>query len=173
MHNNDILIRLRYAMDIKETEMVDMFKAGGVALSRQDVKQRLIKPKEFGATQDVAVTSEAPTIELVECSDTELLYFLNGFIESKRGKQEPRPGQPAIVEKATPANINNLLLKKLKIALTLTSEDMLEIFSYAEVVVTKGELGALLRNEGHRNYKECGDKFTRKFLKGLSFKYRT
>ena len=46
------------------------------------------------------------------------------------------------------ANVNNLLLKKVKIA--LTTEDMLDIFEEVGITVTKGELGALLRKEGQR-----------------------
>jgi len=49
---------------------------------------------------------------------------------------------------------------------------MLDIFEKAGILVTKGELGALLRKEGHKNYKECGDKFARNFLKGLTIKHR-
>ena len=49
---------------------------------------------------------------------------------------------------------------------------MLDIFENAGITVTKGELGALLRKEGHKNYKECGDKCARNFLKGLAVKYR-
>jgi len=64
------------------------------------------------------------------------------------------------------------LLKKLKIALSLTSEDMLDILKEAGVIVTKGELSALLRKEGHKNYKECGDKYARNFLRGLTKRNR-
>jgi uncharacterized protein YehS (DUF1456 family) len=56
--------------------------------------------------------------------------------------------------------------------MALTTEEMLDIFENAGIRVTKGELGALLRKEGHKNYKECGDKFARNFLKGLAIKYR-
>jgi uncharacterized protein YehS (DUF1456 family) len=100
--------------------------------------------------------------------------FLNGFIIYKRGKQEPKPGQSNAPEPVSPksANVNNLLLKKVKIALALTTEDMLDIFDLAGIRVSKGELSALLRKEGHKNYKECGDKFARNFLKGLAVKYR-
>jgi uncharacterized protein YehS (DUF1456 family) len=69
-------------------------------------------------------------------------------------------------------SVNNVLLKKLKIALSLTSEDMLDILGKAGVVITKGELSAVLRKEGQKNYKECGDRYARNFLKGLSIKYR-
>ena len=45
--------------------------------------------------------------------------FLNGLIIFKRGKQEAKPGQPDTPEPTIKksANVNNLLLKKVKIAL--------------------------------------------------------
>ena len=99
--------------------------------------------------------------------------FLNGFITFKRGKQEPRPGQPdAHPPTKSKESVNNILLKKVKIALSLTSEDMLDIFEKAGITVTKGELGAILRKEGHKNYKQCLDKYARNFLKGLAIRYR-
>ena len=49
---------------------------------------------------------------------------------------------------------------------------MLDILAAADVIITKGELGAVLRKEGHRNYKVCGDRYARNFLKGLALKYR-
>jgi len=112
--------------------------------------------------------------ENIKCKNSTLESFLNGFIIFKRGKQDPKPGQPEIPLKASenPNNINNMMLKKLKIALSLTSDDVLDILGKTGVIVTKGELSALLRNEGHKNYKECGDKYARNFLKGLAIKNR-
>ena len=98
--------------------------------------------------------------------------FLNGFIIFKRGKQDPKPGQPERPALSKNESVNNILLKKLKIALALTSEDMLDILEEAGVIITKGELSAVLRKEGHKNYKECGDRYARNFLKGLAIKYR-
>ena len=77
-----------------------------------------------------------------------------------------------IISDVPMANVNNLLLKKVKIALTLTNEDMLEILESAGVTVSKSELSAVLRKEGHRNYKPCGDRYARNFLKGLALRYR-
>lgn len=94
--------------------------------------------------------------------------FLNGMVTFKRGKRPGETGAPPLTGEA----VNNQLLKKVKIALALTSEDMLEIFDLAGVRVSKGELGAILRKEGHKNYRECGDKFARNFLKGLALKFR-
>ncbi|MED4533205.1 DUF1456 family protein [Metabacillus fastidiosus] len=164
MDNNDILIRLRYAMEIKNKEMAEIFKLGGVDITVPEVIKVLTKSDEDDIENE----------DQIKCNNSMLDSFLNGFIIYKRGKQEPKPGQPNVQE--TPvnkgANVNNLLLKKVKIALSLTAEDMLDIFEEAGITVTKGELGALLRKEGHKNYKECGDKYARNFLKGLAIKYR-
>ncbi|MFK2826026.1 DUF1456 family protein [Bacillus sp. B190/17] len=164
MDNNDILIRLRYAMEIKNKEMAEIFKLGGVDVTVPEVIKILTKSDEDDVESD----------DQIKCDNSMFDSFLNGFIIFKRGKQERKPGQPDTQETSIKKseNVNNLLLKKVKIALSLTTEDMLEIFEEAGIMVTKGELGALLRKEGHKNYKECGDKYARNFLKGLAVKYR-
>lgn len=165
MDNNDILIRLRYALEIKNKEMAEIFKLGGVELSVPEVVKILTK------TYD---EDDFENEDQIKCTHSMLDSFLNGLIIYKRGKQEPKPGQPTPPEAPlkTSGNVNNLLLKKVKIALALTTEDMLDIFNNAGLRVSKGELGALLRKEGHKNYKECGDNFARNFLKGLAIQYR-
>lgn len=173
MENNDILIRLRYALDIKNTDMVEIFKLGGVEVSKEEVLKILTKSKD-SYYDEPEYDDLAEDDEHIKCTNSMLESFLNGFITFKRGKQEPKPGQPD-----TPApplkskeSINNILLKKVKIALALTSEDMHDIFEKAGISVTKGELSAFLRKEGHKNYKQCLDKYARNFLKGLALKYR-
>ena len=95
--------------------------------------------------------------------------FLNGFIVFKRGKQETQPAESGkqvdmIKDHKT---VNNVMLKKLKIALSLTSEDMLAIFKETGIVLSNSELSAVLRKEG-----QCGDRYARNFLKGLALKHR-
>jgi len=167
MNNNDILIRLRYALDIKDTVMVEIFKLGGVEVTQEEVSMMLIKSNDN-------YHDEAENEGTIKCSNSMLDSFLNGFIIYKRGQQDPKPGQaekPALSIKNY-ESVNNILLKKVKIALALTSDDMLEILAEAGVVITKGELGAVLRKEGHKNYKECLDRYARNFLKGLAIRYR-
>ncbi|QCJ40872.1 DUF1456 family protein [Bacillus sp. S3] len=163
MDNNDKLIRLRYALEIKNKDMAEIFKLGGEEVTVPEVIRILTKTDE-----------EAEDNDQIKCNNSMFDAFLNGLIIFKRGKQEPKPGQPETPESSykKSANVNNLLLKKVKIALALTTEDMLDLFEKAGITVTKGELGALLRKEGHKNYTECGDKFARNFLKGLAIKYR-
>ncbi|MBS2971046.1 DUF1456 family protein [Metabacillus sp. KIGAM252] len=160
MDNNDRLIRLRYALDLRNSEVEEIFGYGGVEVSREDVSKLLTKSND-----------EEDDENHIPCSPFMFESFLNGLIVFKRGKQENQPGQPEKPE-MTLIHPNNVLLKKVKIALSLTAEDMLEVLELAGVTVTKGELGALLRKEGHKNYKECGDKYARNFLKGLAVKYR-
>lgn len=38
MNNNDRLVRLRYALDIKDADMVEIFKLGGLEITKEDVK---------------------------------------------------------------------------------------------------------------------------------------
>jgi uncharacterized protein YehS (DUF1456 family) len=62
---------------------------------------------------------------------------------------------------------NNDILKKLRIALELRNEDIVEICKLVDFKITISELTALFRNESHPNYKPCGDQLLRNFLNGL------
>lgn len=169
MDNNDILIRLRYALAIKDGEMVEIFKLGGEEVTFEEVRKLLIRSKDENDVMRHIEEANTP------CSNHMLESFLNGLIILKRGKQEIKPGQQEPPSHIITNNksVNNILLKKLKIALALTSEDILDILRDAGVTITKGELSAVLRKEGHKNYKPCGDRYARNFLKGLAMKNRT
>jgi uncharacterized protein YehS (DUF1456 family) len=65
------------------------------------------------------------------------------------------------------------MLKKLKIALSLTSDDLIDIIKDAGVIVSKSEMGSFFRKRNNPKYVECGDKYARHFLKGLALKYRS
>lgn len=173
MDNNDILIRLRYALNIRNTEMVKIFKLGGLELTEETVSKLLIKAKDtYHTLREGDNLGEEGTDEQIKCRNSMLESFLNGLITYKRGKQDPDKEQPEALILKSNDNPNNILLKKVKIALSLTSDDMIKLFADVGIHVTGGELSALLRREGHKNYKECGDKYARNFLKGLTLKYR-
>ncbi|SEL14564.1 Uncharacterized conserved protein YehS, DUF1456 family [Carnobacterium iners] len=173
MNNNDRLVRLRYALDIKDAEMVDIFKLGELEITKEEVQQLLTKVKAKQNQED----DEGYSVNeyMKKCKNTVLESFLNGLIVFKRGKQEVKPGEPikkAEVMIRNDQSVNNVLLKKLKIALSLTSDDILGILDETGVHLSKSELSAVLRREGQRNYKECGDRYARNFLKGLAIRYR-
>ncbi len=191
MNNNDILIRLRYALDIKDKDMIEIFRLGEIEISQEELDKLLTKSldiyhfdrhREDGSLieeetiqdNNHADEDNAPKEEAMECTNPMLESFLNGFIIFKRGRQEQKPGQKPkqrLTLKAGKSS-NNVMLKKLKIALNMTSEDMLNIFEKAGVSVSKSELSAFFRKEGHKHYRSCLDKYARSFLNGLTVVYR-
>lgn len=58
-------------------------------------------------------------------------------------------------------------MKKLRVALKFTDDDIIEVLSLVDFKVTKTELGAIFRKEDHPNFKPCGDQILRNFLNGL------
>jgi uncharacterized protein YehS (DUF1456 family) len=63
---------------------------------------------------------------------------------------------------------NNEILKKLRIAFNLKSDDMLAVFKKAEFEVSNAELGSFFRSAGHPKFTKCPEQVLRKFIKGLS-----
>ena len=155
MTNNDILRQLRYALNMSDSTMIEIFKLADHEIEQSNVTGLLKREDEE---------------VFVNCSDDILGYFLDGLILHKRGMKEIKPGE---TRKSDSRLTNNNILKKLRIAMELKEDDMLGILKLAHVDISKSELTALFRKEGHKNYKECGDQFLRKFLKGLSIRYRT
>ena len=151
MTNNDFLRRLRYALNIKDNIMVQIFKKGNITVTKEDVLDYLKKDIDEG---------------FKKLSNNDLISFLDGLIIQKRGKKED--GTPVPKIKVTKNNLNNILLRKLRIALAFKSYDMIRIFKLGGIEISEGELSALFRRENHKNYKECGDKYVRVFLKGLT-----
>lgn len=62
---------------------------------------------------------------------------------------------------------NNDILKKLRVALQLRSEDIIEILKLVDFRITESELNALFRAEDHPHFVKCGDQILRNFLNGL------
>lgn len=154
MTNNDVFRRLRYALDINTQTMVEIFRFSGMKVGQSDITSLVKKEEEEGYR---------------ECSDEVLEAFLDGLVSLKRGKRE---GEPAPAKEPGAHLTNNDILKKIRIALELKEEQMLELFKLAHFPMSKGELSALFRTQGHQNYKPCGDQLLRNFLKGLTVKYR-
>lgn len=148
MTNNDILRRLRYALNINNTAVVEIFALADYSMDYMTL-DRIFKKEEMD--------------DYLECSDDVLDAFLDGLIISKRGKQE---NKGAAVKKVTLNN--NVILKKIRIALELRDDALISIIALADLRVSKSELSALFRKKGHKNYRECKDQFLRYFLKGLT-----
>lgn len=62
---------------------------------------------------------------------------------------------------------NNDIFKKLRVALMLRDDEIVDILKQADFKISKSELGAFFRKEDHPNYMECKDQILRNFLNGL------
>jgi len=62
---------------------------------------------------------------------------------------------------------NNDILKKLRVALQLKDDDIINILSLVDFKISKTELSAFFRAEDHPNYVLCGDQMMRNFLNAL------
>jgi hypothetical protein len=62
---------------------------------------------------------------------------------------------------------NNDIFKKLRVALMLRDDEIVEILKLVDFKISKSEIGALFRKEDHPKYVECGDQILRNFLNGL------
>lgn len=62
---------------------------------------------------------------------------------------------------------NNDVFKKLRVALMLRDDEIVEILKLADFKISKSELSAFFRKDDHPNYRECGDQVLRNFLNGL------
>ena len=154
MNNNDRLLRLRYAIDLKDTDLIKAFELGGVPLTKEEAQAVLTK------VQDKNKDNAENNVYEKTINNQVFDAFLNGLILLAPIVDTPQKSKEI-------KYINNVLLKKLKIALSMTTDDILEVFAEAEIYPSKGEIGAFLRKEGQRNFKPCGDKYMRNFLKGL------
>lgn len=151
MTNNDILRRIRYTFDFNNRKMLEIFASADY---------------EAKPSQIIAWLQKDGDPDLVELNDNELAYFLNGFINEKRGKKE---GEQPLPE--TTLN-NNIIFRKLKIALNLKDTDILEMMKSVDLPLSPHELSAFFRKPDQKQYRICHDQFLRNFLHGMQLKYR-
>jgi len=151
MNHNDILRRIRYTFDFSDSKMIEIFELAGCEVTRAQVSNWLKKDDD-------------PDYQGLY--DMDFSIFLNGLIIEKRGKKE---GPQPLPE--TKLN-NNIIFRKLKIALNLKDVDVLDILSLVDLRISKHELSAFFRKPNQSQYRLCKDQILRNFLHGLQKKYR-
>jgi len=149
--NNDVLRRIRYTFDFSDAKMIALFKLAEVDVSREQISNWLKKEDD-------------PDYQ--NCPDKQLAIFLNGLINDMRGKKQGPQVEPE--NKLT----NNIIFRKLTIALNLQAEDTLEILELADLRISKHELSAFFRKPDHKHYRQCKDQVLRNFLFGMQLMYR-
>ncbi|MCH6200701.1 DUF1456 family protein [Aquiflexum sp. LQ15W] len=151
MTNNDILRSLRYTFDFGDDKMIALFGLGGKTVTRSEVSDWLKR-------------EEDPDYRGIY--DKDLAYFLNGLIIDRRGKRE---GDVPVAEKTL---TNNMIFQKLKIALNMKDDEILEILAKVNINISKHELSAFFRKPTQDQYRPCKDQILRNFLRGIQMKYR-
>lgn len=157
MINNDILRRIRYIFDFSDAKMITIFGLADCPVTREQISQWLKRDDDA---------------DFSSCNDLQLAIFLNGLIIHKRGRRDDDTGAPAPAPAPEKCLNNNLIFTKLKIALNLKSDDILELLDLAGFKLSKHELSAFFRKPGHKHHRACHDQVLRNFLQGLQIKHR-
>ncbi|WP_017259364.1 YehS family protein [Pedobacter arcticus] len=151
MTNNDILRRLRYTFELNDDKMIQIFASADKEVTRAEISEWLKK-------------DDQPDYKPIY--DIDLAVFLNGFINIKRGKKEGE--QPKPEKKLN----NNIVFRKLRIALGFTDEDIVEALDLVNFRISKHELSAFFRNPTQNQYRPCKDQILRNFIHGIQIKFR-
>lgn len=151
MNNNDVLRKIRYAFDFSDTKMIEIFELGGAQVTRAEVSSWLKQERDA---------------DLQDINNEQLATFLNGLIIDKRGRQDGVQPKP---EKYLN---NNIIFRKLRIALNLKDVDILDMLDKEKMFISKHELSAFFRKPSQNQYRECEDQILRNFLHSLAGKYR-
>ncbi len=147
MKINDILFKIKIALSLENKSISDAYALVGYEMSQKRLENILKKHQDRGY--------EEATYE-------ELGLFLDGLVLLKRGESSTPQKDDEVVELT-----NNLILKKLRVALELKEPELVIIFALAEITITKRQIGSLFRKEGGKNFKPCSDELLMGFLEGL------
>ena len=146
MTNNDVFQLILNTFDLNDNAVIKTFALADFKVTPEQVSAWL----KNGGHED-----------FIKLTGTELALFLNGFINLKRGKREgPQPKPETFLN-------NNMIFQKLRIALNLKAEDILNIFELVDVHFSKHEISAFFRKPDNKHYKKCRDETLEYFLQGV------
>lgn len=146
-----MLRRLRFSFEYNDKKMQSIFALAECPITHEQLHAWLKKEEDNG---------------FILLSDKMFACFLDGMIYLHRGKKEGAARSPESTL------TNNIILTKLKIALNLKAEEIIELLAKVNFTLSKPELSAMFRKKDHQHYRQCGDQFLRNFLKAVQIKYR-
>ncbi|NOH95385.1 DUF1456 family protein [Vibrio sp. 99-70-13A1] len=151
MTNNEILRRIQHALNLKNAQIIKACEQADVTVAHDQVNDWLKDESEKSFSK---------------MKDKELAVFLNGFINLKRGKKEGEQPKPEV------ELTNNMIFMKLRIALNMKAEDVLDVLEVVGISLSKYEIGSYFRKPNNKNYKVCKDLLLCDFLNGVQFTNR-
>jgi len=147
MKINDILYKIKTALSLDNESILKAYALAEYTMSEERLESILKRHQDKG---------------YAEADYEELGLFLDGLVLLKRGPSPKTANEDEVVELS-----NNLILKKLRVALELKEAELVIIFALAEVSLTKRQVGSLFRKEDNKNFKACSDELLMAFLDGL------
>ena len=144
---NDILFKITKALSLTHTQIIEAYKLADFEM-REERLSSILKRRQDKAYE--------------EATFEELGVFLDGLVLLKRGASDKPSDDNEVLELT-----NNLILKKIRVAMELKEADLVILFALAEVTLTKRQIGSLFRKEGSKNFKACSDELLMAFLEGL------
>ena len=162
MDTNDLNRRIRYALSLDDADTQNLLKLGQYpAVELEQIAGWRAKESD-------------PGYEV--CPEDSVIALLDGLILDRRGPRS-EPNKPLEVEIAdsvaesggTSNQLdNNMVLKQLRIALSLRTEEVHSLISAGGGRIGKTEVSAFFRKTTARNYRRCGDQVMRWFLAGVT-----
>jgi len=147
INTNEVLYHIQKALNLTAEEMIKAYKLEEYTMEASHLESLLKRRQDEG---------------FMLCSYEELGVFLDGLVTLKRGPSPKKTNDDKVIELT-----NNLILKKLRIALELKEAETEIIFGLADVELSKQQLASLFRKEGHKNFKACSNELLIAFLEGL------
>ena len=147
MLSNDILRSLRYTLKVNNNDMVRILALADMESTAASFDTWMTKEDEEGLSAARILSCRVSSTALSMTSAAKMI---------RRRSWRWSAGE------------YNTVLKKLRIAFSLKTDDIVAIMSEQKYRVSVPEVTAMMRSPDHKNYRECGDQFLRNFLRGLT-----
>jgi len=143
---SEILQEIKNALNLNRAQIMHIYELEEYPISKERLDAILKNSAKKGSSK--------ATYE-------ELGVFLDGLIQYKRGTSKQEAQEDAILD-------NNLILKKLRVALNLKEYELALIFELADFNISKSAIKDMFRGYEHPKFKECDNKTLKAFLEGLN-----
>ena len=159
MDSNDVNRRVRYALSLDDDDVIDLLRLSAFEGDTGNVQAWRLKEGADG---------------YMPCPPEALQAMLAGLIIRLRGVRDDQPPAqpstqpPAQSDKVATVIDNNAVLKQIRIAMSLKTDDVHALIVQGGGKLGKSEVNALFRKPSARNFRRCGDQVLRWFLAGLA-----
>ncbi len=146
MKPSEVIKSIKDALSLNRAQMLHIYELEEFPMSKERLDNIL---KNSSKKSSINATYE------------ELGIFLDGLIQFKRGTPKKELEDDVVLD-------NNLILKKLRVALNLKEHELMMIFELVDFDISKSTLKDIFRSPNHPKFKECSNTTLKAFLDGLN-----